>query len=188
MTEHSPTGREPSARQPGLVLGTILVFVGLILLVGQVVDIGFTLGWPLWIVGAGVAILLVGLFLVPEQPVAVVGSIVTTLGLVLLVQDATGLWQTWAYAWALVGPAASGLGMLLWGLRGGDGGAVRAGFWGLLGGLALFGLGLLFFEGIIGLSGFDLALPEWALPSAIIAVGAVVLVRGLFQRGEPEGA
>jgi hypothetical protein len=188
MTGHSPAEQEPSARQPALILGAILVVVGLILLVAQVVDIGFTLGWPLWIVGAGGAILLVGLFLVPEQPVVVAGSIVTTLGLVLLVQDATGLWQTWAYAWALVGPAASGLGMLLWGLRGGNAAAVRAGFWGLLGGLALFGLGVLFFEGIIGLSGFDLALPEWTLPAAIIAVGAVVLLRGLLQRGEPEGA
>jgi hypothetical protein len=186
VTEHSTTRGEPSARPPGLVFGAILVVVGLILLAGQVVDIGFTLGWPLWIVGAGAAILLVGLLVIPEQPVVVVGMIVTTLGLVLLVQDATGLWQTWAYAWTLVGPAASGLGMLLWGLRGGDGGAIRAGFWGLLGGLALFALGVLFFEGIIGLSGFDLSIPEWALPVTIIGIGAVVLARGLFQRGEPE--
>jgi hypothetical protein len=189
MTEHTSTGPESSSTQPALALGAILVIVGLILLAGQLVDFGFgTLGWPLWIVGIGVAILLAGFFFVPEQPVVVAGTIGTTLGLVLLVQEATGLWQTWAYAWALVGPAAGGLGMLLWGLRRGDAGPARAGLWGLLGGLALFGLGVLFFEGIIGLSGFDLAIPEWALPAAIIAVGAVVLVRGLLQRGEPEGS
>lgn len=187
MTDRPSVRQEPSPGQPGLVLGAILVIVGLILFAGQVADIGFgALGWPLWIVGIGVAILLVGLFLAPESPVIVGGTVVTTVGLVLLYQDVTGNWQTWAYAWALVGPAASGLGMALWGLRRADATSVRGGLWGFLGGLALFAVGFLFFEGIIGLSGFDVALPEWVLPATIIAIGLVVLLRGVFGRAEPE--
>ncbi len=189
MTEQPSAGRESSPGQPGLVLGAILVIVGLVLLAGQLVDIGFgALGWPLWIIGIGVAILLVGLFLAPETAVMVGGTVVTTVGLVLLYQDVTGNWQTWAYAWALVGPAASGLGMALWGMRRADAKAVRGGIWGFLGGLAIFAVGFLFFEGLIGLSGFDMSLPEWVLPATIIAIGVVVLLRGLFGRGEPEPA
>lgn len=187
MTEPSSSGRESSPGQPGLALGAILVIVGLILFAGQVVDIGFAdLGWPFWIVGVGVAILLVGLMVLTEAPVVVGGTVVTTVGLVLLYQNATGHWESWAYAWALVGPAATGLGMTLWGIRRADAGVVRGGVWGMLGGLAFFAIGLLFFEGVIGISGRRLPLPEWALPAAIIAIGVVVLLRGLFDRRAPE--
>ena len=47
---------------------------------------------------------------------AIAGSIVTTVGSVLLYQQTTGHWESWAYAWALVGPGAAGLGMLVYGL------------------------------------------------------------------------
>lgn len=187
MTEPTSSGRESSPAQPGLVLGAILVIVGLILFAGQMVDIGLgDLGWPLWILAIGVAILLVGLFVLTEAPIVVMGTVVTTAGAVLLYQESTGNWQTWAYAWALVGPAASGLGMVLWGLRRGDAGAMRGGFWGFLGGLAFFAVGFLFFEGMIGLSGFDVGLPEWVLPAAIIAIGAVILLRGVLGGGRDE--
>jgi hypothetical protein len=111
--------------------------------------------------------------------------VVTTVGLVLLYQNNTGHWASWAYAWALVGPAASGLGMALWGIRTGDPAEIRNGTWTLLGGLGIFVLGFLFFEGVIGISGERLPLPEWVLPAAVIAIGLVVLARGIFQRREP---
>ena len=74
--------------------------------------------------------------------------------------------------WALVGPAASGLGLALWGIRSGDAADVRNGTWGLLGGLALFAVGFLFFEGVIGLSGEPWPIPEWALPVLVIGSGS----------------
>ena len=39
---------------------------------------------------------------------AVPGAVVTGAGLTLLVDTATGLWRTWAYAWSLVYPTAAG--------------------------------------------------------------------------------
>jgi hypothetical protein len=170
-----------------VAVGAILVVVGAILLGGQVLDIGIgDLGWPLIIVAIGVALLLIGLVVVNESGMVVGGTVVTTVGLVLLYQNQTGHWETWAYAWALVGPAASGLGLALWGIRSGDSKDVRNGVWGLLGGLAFFAIGFLFFEGVIGISGERLPLDDWVLPAVIIGIGVVILIRGLLQRGEPE--
>ena len=172
----------------GVAIGAILVIVGAILLGGQLLDIGIgDFGWPLIIVAVGVALLLIGLVVVNQSGMVVGGTVVTTVGLVLLYQNQTGHWESWAYAWALVGPAASGLGLAIWGIRSGDGKDVRNGTWGFLGGLAFYAVGLLFFEGVIGISGERLPLQEWVLPAVVIGIGVVILIRGLLQRGEPEG-
>ncbi len=139
-------------------------------------------------IATGLAILLIGLLVANEQGMVIGGTIVTTVGLVLFYQDQTGRWESWAYAWALVGPAASGLGLALWGVRSGSVSDLRNGTWGLLGGLALFAVGFLFFEGVIGIGGERLALPEWLLPVAVIGIGVVVLFRGMLERREPKGA
>ena len=166
-----------------VAIGLILVLVGAALFAGQLFDVGFDdIGWPFFVIVAGVAVLVIGLLVANEQGMVIGGTIATTVGLVLLYQDNTGRWESWAYAWALVGPAASGLGLALWGVRSRNGNDVRNGTWGLLGGLALFVLGFLFFEGVVGISGDRLSLPEWLLPAAVIAIGAVVLGRGLLER------
>ena len=46
---------------------------------------------------------------------AIAGTIVTTIGFLLLYQDSTGHWESWAYAWALL-TLAAGLGTLIYGL------------------------------------------------------------------------
>jgi hypothetical protein len=172
----------------GVAVGAILVVVGAILLGGQLLDIGLgDLGWPLIIVAIGAALLLIGLVVVKESGMVVGGTVVTTVGLVLLYQNQTGHWESWAYAWALVGPAASGLGLALWGMRSGDATDIRNGVWGLLGGLAFFAVGYLFFEGVIGISGERLPLDDWVLPAVVIGIGLVILLRGLLGRGEREG-
>ena len=177
----------PHSGPSGMAIGAILVIVGAILLAGQVLDIGIgDLGWPLIIVAIGVALLLIGLVVANESGMVVGGSVVTTVGLVLLYQNQTDHWESWAYAWALVGPAASGLGLALWGIRSGDRQDVRNGTWGMLGGLAFFAVGYLFFEGVIGISGQRLPLEEWVLPAVIIGIGVVILIRGVLQRGEPD--
>jgi hypothetical protein len=181
--------RDGSRGSPSLGLGAVLVLIGLLLFAGQLLDIGIEdVGWPIIVVGVGVVILGLGLLVNREQGMVVGGTVATTVGLVLLYQNSTGHWESWAYAWALVGPAASGLGMLLWGARTTNAADVRTGTWGLLGGLGLFLVGYLFFEGVIGISGQRLPLPEWLLPAVVIAMGVVLLGRALVGRREPGGA
>jgi drug/metabolite transporter (DMT)-like permease len=168
-----------------VAIGLVLVLAGALLFVGQWFDVGIDdIGWPIIVIAIGVILLVLGLVVAGEQGMVIGGTVVTTVGLVLLYQNTTGHWASWAYAWALVGPAASGLGLMLWGARTADGGDIRNGMWGLLGGLGLFLVGFLFFEGVIGIGGDRLALPEWLLPVVVIGIGVVVLGRGLMERRE----
>lgn len=188
-TQPPSTASAPSALSSGAAIGAILVVVGAILLAGQLLNIGVDdLGWPMIIVGIGVAILLIGLVVAKQSGMVVGGTVVTTVGLVLLYQNETGRWESWAYAWALVGPAASGLGLALWGIRSGDARDIRNGMWGFLGGLAIFAVGFLFFEGVIGISGEPFPIADWVLPVVVIGIGLVILARGLLQREEPESS
>jgi hypothetical protein len=189
-----PTSVPPSSAPPAtpaaaperdngpIVLGGLLVVGGLALFAARALnlDLFSMLGWPSIIIGIGVIIAVVGLAFAREEGMVVGGTVVTTVGLVLWYQNQTDNWATWAYAWALVGPAASGLGIILWSLSAGDMPGARRGVWALLGGLAIFAVGFLFFEGVIGLSGDDFRIADWVLPVVVIAIGAVMLGRGLL--------
>jgi hypothetical protein len=181
-----PAAGPARATPPGLVAGVILVVIGAAALVTRVVDISFTgATWPLWIVIPGVAMLL-GSFLIPPRGglgLAIPGAIVTMVGLILWVQEANGLYATWAYAWALVAPTAPGLGMLLYGIVQRDGELVRDGLRTTLVGLGLFLGFMLFFEGVIGLSGSPIPNLDEVLPYALIGLGGLLVVLSFFGGG-----
>lgn len=178
-----PESRSALDRSGPAVLGAILIVVGVVFLAGQVLN--FDLGeisWPFYVIAPGVALLVLGLILPGGTALIIGGSVVTAVGLVLLYQNATDHWESWAYAWGLVGPGAAGIGTFLAGTRNGNAGMVRAGLWQALTGVALFAAGLVFFEGIIGISGRRLPLPEWLLPAAIVVVGTALVVWALVGR------
>jgi hypothetical protein len=187
MTNTAPSAPGSRPDRSALTLGAILILGGLLLFAAQALDFDLgSLGWPFIVVGVGVVLLLLGLLVNNEQGMVVGGTVVTTVGLVLFYQDQTGHWESWAYAWALVGPGASGLGMLIWGLRSGNATEIRNGTWALLGGLGLFAVGFLFFEGMLGISGERLPIAEWVLPALVIAIGVIVLGRGVLSRGDAD--
>ena len=181
-----PMAQDRERGYPGAAaLGGILIALGLLFLVTQQLDLDIgEVGWPFYVIGPGVAIAVLGLTMRTGSGLTIAGSIATVVGLVLLYQNATDHWESWAYAWALVGPGGSGLGMLLHGARNGDPSMMRAGFWQILGGIGLFAAGFVFFEGVIGISGRRLPLPEWVLPAVVIAFGVVLVFRGLTARRE----
>ena len=165
------------------LLGIVLITVGVFFFIGQWLNIDWGAAtWPFYVIAPGLALMAFGLTQRDGSGLTVAGSIVTMVGLVLLYQNATGHWESWAYAWALVGPGGSGLGMLLYGTRSGNRKMARDGFWQILIAIGLFVAGFIFFEGIIGISGRRLPLPDWVLPVAVIAIGLVVLVRGFTAR------
>src|SRR5512134_3895148 len=106
---------------------------------------------------------------------AVPAGIATMVGIVLAVQNATDLWETWAYAWALVAPGGVGLGLLLYGLLTRQPDVATGGGWALLVGLGLFlGFGF-FFESVIGLSGDKVAGMETLMAAGIVGIGIVII-------------
>lgn len=174
---------QPPQRRSGspgaALLGGILIVLGLLFLAAQ--QLNFNVAdatWPFYVIAPGVALLALGMTQSRGAGITIAGSIVTIVGLVLFYQNATDHWESWAYAWALVGPGGSGVGMLLYGTRSGDVKMARDGFWQILTALGLFAVGLVFFEGVIGISGRRLPLPDWVLPVAIMAIGLLVLLRG----------
>ncbi|HLA65846.1 MAG TPA: hypothetical protein VK600_04605 [Candidatus Saccharimonadales bacterium] len=183
-----PPGERGGSRGAAL-LGATLVVLGLIFFAAQQLnlDIGAA-AWPFYVIAPGVALVTLGLTQRRGSGLTIAGSVVTMVGLVLLYQNATDRFESWAYAWALVGPGGTGIGKLLYGTRIGDRKMARDGFWTILTALGLFAVGLVFFEGIIGISGERLPLPNWVLPLAVIVIGVLVLVRGLTFREHPAPA
>lgn len=171
-------------RRGSLVLGALLVIVGALALLGRQLDVDLVaLGWPLFVIVPGVG-LLVGSLFVGGRPgigLAIPGGIVTMTGLVLAFQNATGAYETWAYAWALVAPGGVGVGLTLYGLLARSQDSLQAGIPVLLTGIGLFlGFGF-FFEGVLGLSGRRL-FDETVFAVGLVVLGVIVLGLGFVGR------
>ena len=171
-------------RRGAIVLGAILIVVGGAFLVTNLTGFSFDAAWPLFVIVPGLVLLGASFTARSEAGVglAIAGSIVTTVGLVLAVQEATGMYATWAYAWALVAPGSVGAGMFLYGTFTERADLRRDGLRVAGVGLALFIGFALFFEGVIGLSGDGQPPLEGLLPIALIALGAILVVGSLVGR------
>lgn len=170
-----------------VLLGVVLILAGVAWLLGSLlgVDVG-RYGWPLFIIVPGAILLLAGLATPREAGVgmSVAGSATLATGLILAVQNLTGWWASWAYAWALIAPFGIGLGLMLAGWRLQRPALLRSGGRAALAGLALFVAGFVFFEGFIGIDGRSLLSMNgttWA--ALLIAIGVVWLVVSLARRG-----
>jgi cell wall-active antibiotic response 4TMS protein YvqF len=170
-----------------VTLGAILIVVGVVFFASQQLNVDWgDAAWPFYVIAPGLAMVAFGMTQSNGSGLTIAGSIVTIVGGVLLYQNATDHWESWAYAWALVGPGGSGVGMLLYGTRSRNAKMARDGFWQILAALGLFVAGYVFFEGIIGISGRRLPLPEWVLPTAVIVLGLLLLLRGFTSRRDWE--
>ena len=161
------------AKRGGVAAGVLLVLLGLGALAVQFVPgLQVWFSWPMIVIGVGVALLILGL-LSGEPGMAVPACIVGGIGGLLYWQNATGNWGSWAYAWALI-PGFVGLGTIVSGVLGGDGGDVRGGAWLLLISLILFAVFGSFFGAL------DILGKYW--PVLLILLGVLSLLQGLFGR------
>lgn len=161
-----------------LALGIILLAVGGWLLAARQVpalqDLMENFTWPMWTIGAGLLILLIGL-LTGAPGMAVPASIVAGIGGILYYQNATGNFNSWSYMWTLI-PGFVGVGSILAGLLGENtrrnlGSGLRL----IVTSAVLFLIFASFFGGIS-------ILGEYGLPIVLILLGLYVLARG-FMRG-----
>ena len=163
----------------GAAAGIVLICIGALYLAAQWFgfDVGHV-GWPFLIILPGLA--LVGAAAFGDRSFAgqaVPGSMATMTGLILLVQNAFNLWDTWAYAWSLL-IIASGVGMLLRGHRTDQPRMRASGRRTIEGGAITFVVFAAFFELVLNLSHFDNTdLSRFGLPVLLIGLGAIYLIR-----------
>jgi hypothetical protein len=166
-------------------LGVLLVVLGALFLVGQA--IGFDpgrYGWPFFVIIPGLAVSGVGLATggATGERITPLGTAVTTIGVILLYQNAVDHFESWAYAWALVFPTSTGLGRMIYGsLKGSKEMVASGGRWALIG-AALFVIGAFFFELVVGIGGFGIGLGRFGWPLGLVIVGMVLLAGGLLYR------
>jgi hypothetical protein len=171
-----------SARRSGtgLAMGVVLVVVGVFYLVVQVAGVDLSVfGWPLFVIIAGLTLLVVG-FASLGTGAAIPGGILTMVGLVLAYQNSTGHWSSWAYAWALVAPGGVGLGLFLQGIRERSTGLIRQGRSLMFIALLIFMVGFVLFESILNISDIsDQPVVKGALPALLILIGVLLLGRSI---------
>ena len=165
-------------RRTALAGGIILIALGVMFLAGQIVPevsrwLRIEYSWPLWVIGWGVFLFILGL-LTGAPALAVPPCIVGGIGGLLSWQNATGNWDSWAYAWPLI-PGFIGVGTLLMGILGEKPReSITGGLWMMFISLILFFV----FGSVFG--GLGLFGPYW--PVLLIGLGVVVLLRSFFGR------
>jgi hypothetical protein len=165
-------------------LGGLLVLLGTLVLLGQALELELGgVGWPFFVIVPGLGLLGLGLATPGRlgEVLATVGGMVTMVGLVLLVQNATDRFDTWAYAWTLVFLVGAGFGRWLVGVVRGRGELAASGAWLVAAGLVGF-LGLaVFFEVVVGLSGHRSgSAGRYVLAAVLILAGLGLLGRRLL--------
>ena len=167
-----------------LFLGVLLILIGAWLVVTRQVpavqdwmENNFT--WPMWTIGAGLLVLLIGL-ITGAPSMAVPASIIAGIGGILFYQNATDDFGSWAYMWTLI-PGFVGVGTILAGLLGEN---TRANLARGVNLLIISAVLFLVFSTFLG--GLNL-LGEYGAAIILIVLGVYVLVRGFFRSGGQGG-
>ncbi len=175
MANSNPRGRASA------LIGVALVGLGAMFLLAQVFRINlWNFFWPFFIIIPGL-LFFVGMVLggKPAGPLAIPGSIVTMVGLILLYCAITGHWDSWAYAWALIFPTAVGVGLVINGAWSEVDSLVNTGMKWITTGFAIFLFGGLFFELLIFSRG---GVGKIVWPLVLIGLGGYLLIR--HNRGQ----
>lgn len=165
-----------------LILGIILIAAGLMFLLSRLFNLsGWGDLWPFIIIFIGAAFF-AGMVLGGRQTgaLAIPGSIVLTVGLILLVQNWFDRYETWAYSWALI-IAAVGVGQAINGAWSGDENTKRNGLRVARQGLLLFVIFGAVMEFIFRFTGVTAPGREFFWPALLILAGAVMLISRAYR-------
>jgi hypothetical protein len=163
-----------------LFLGLLLILIGGWMVVTRQVpsmqawlDNNFI--WPMWVIGAGVLVFLIGL-ITSNPGMAIPASIIAGIGGILYYQEVNNNYSSWSYMWTLI-PGFSGVGEILAGLLGER---TRRNLSSGLRNLVVSAVMFLAFGTFFG--GLSI-LGEYGAPILIILLGVYVLARGFMRRG-----
>jgi hypothetical protein len=178
-----------TSRSPMANLGILLIVVGIVVLGLQYLHFDMSwlperwaeLSWPMTIIVPGLALFVAGLIL-PRgagEGLSGFGFVAAAVGALLWYQGVTGTWSSWAYAWALVVPAAGGLAGIIHGTIHANWRHVRDSAGGLVFGLAMFVMLGYVFERWLGFAGFGFdRIAVWVPGVILLGVGVIVLFAG----------
>ena len=152
-----------------LIAGAALIVFGLLALAGQLFE-GFNFWgviWSFFIVAVGV-LFFVGMYSGGKSAagLAIPGSILTFVGLMLFLQNLTGHWESWSYGWTVI-LIAVGVGIYIMGRYTEDAGQRASGLRLLKIGVILFVIFGGFFEMIFN----SFAFSRFIFPVALILLG-----------------
>ena len=180
------TGRSNSG---ALVGGSLLIAFGLLATLQQLFRDMFTwsLVWPIIVIVIG-GLFFAGMFGGGRgvSGLAIPGSIIIGIGLLLLYQNLSGHWESWSYSWTLI-VLFVGVGIYIMGLYAGDSGQKAAGQSVMRIGFILFVIFGAFFE-LIFSSGSAFGIRNLLFPILLIVLGAYLIVKrlDLFSRRRSE--
>ena len=180
-----------SQRNTGsLVGGSLLVIFGVLALLGQLFrNFNFwETFWPFFVIGVGL-LFFVGMFAGGRSVsgLAIPGSIITTIGLMLFYQNITNHWESWAYGWTVI-LMSVGLGIFIMGIWGQNLTQRAAGLRLLRIGLILFVIFGAFFE-LIFTAGRPFGLRSVVFPVGLILLGLyLALARSGLLSGSSDNA
>jgi hypothetical protein len=160
-----------------LVGGSLLIIFGVLALVGKIFqNFNFwEILWPFFIIGVGV-LFFVGMFAGGRSVsgLAIPGSIVTTIGLMLFYQNLTDHWESWSYGWTVI-LMSVGVGIFIMGVWGQNASQRSAGLRVLRLGLIMFVIFGAFFE-LIFTSGMPFGLRSIIFPAGLILLGLYLVM------------
>jgi len=150
----------------------VLIGLGMMLLM----DIGML--WPMFILVPGLIMLWIAVAggRAGAAAMSIPGMITTGTGALMFIQNITGYWESWSYAWALYG-VFFGMGFMLMGQQFDDPGLHKVGRGFGRVGLITFFVCDFFFEVVIGISGGFGSLT----PLLLIGLGLYMLTRGMDE-------
>jgi hypothetical protein len=168
---------ENKNNRASVILGTLLLAAGVLALLGQV--IGPRFGgefWPFIVIGVGLAFFVA--MLVGGRAfgaLAIPGSIITGIGLILLIQNTFNLWETWSFAWALI-ICSVGIGLVIFGTYS-ENEEVRQSGWNVARiGLILFIVFGILMEFVFVVMGVSTSTSSMFWPILLVAIGLIMLV------------
>jgi hypothetical protein len=174
-----------------LVAGAILIALGLLSLFGQLFQ-GYSFWsylWPIMIIGIG-GMFFIGMFAGGKSAagLAIPGSIISCIGLMMFFQNLANHWESWAYGWTII-LFSVGLGIFIMGAYTEDVQRRQSGLRVMKTGAILFIIFGGVFEGLIFSAFRGNGIQPYIFPALLILLGVyLVLVRsGLLssRRSEP---